>query len=78
MTRICMYMLAIWCAIIWKMSIMDMDTAFRFSAACFAGLALLGPTYCGIYLDPIQTPSGHMPAHILFTAAGVLGVLATA
>ena len=27
-----------------------------------------------LYLEPKQTPAGHMPAHILFLIAGILAV----
>ena len=35
----------------------------------------LGPTRAALYLSPKQTPEGHMPAHILFFAGGVLALL---
>ena len=45
-----------------------------FFVACLimGGTAILGPTVAGLYLEPKQTPQGHMPAHILFFLAGLI------
>lgn len=51
--------------------------AFKYASITSAGIALVGPTVAGFYLEPIQTPAAHMPAHILFLIGGSLGVLAT-
>ena len=48
------------------------DDTFKAAAIQMTGIGLLGPTFAGLYLEPKQTPMGHMPAHFLFLLAGIL------
>ena len=47
-----------------------------FSMACLwmSTIAFIGPTQAALYLEPKQTPMGHMPAHVLFLIAGIIAV----
>merc|ERR1719337_60354 len=44
----------------------DQATTFKLIGITAGGVGLLGPTTAGLYLEPKQTPMGHMPAHFLF------------
>ena len=47
-----------------------------FQVACLwmGCLAFLGPTQAALYMEPKQTATGHIPAHVLFFLGGVLAV----
>ena len=47
---------------------------FKFVCLWMGMIAFVGPTAAALYVDPKQTPEGHMPAHILFLIAGLLAV----
>jgi len=55
--------------------VLNTATAYKIGAIASTGCALLGPTYAALYLDPKQTPMGHMPAHFLFLIGGILALL---
>jgi hypothetical protein len=66
------------CVLCWALyTQMATNTALKVGLIWSIGCALLGPTFAGFYLSPKQTPEGHMPAHVLFLAGGILALLTT-
>ena len=55
--------------------IAPIQVSFPLAAVWAGGVALLGPTYAALELEPIQTLAGHLPAHVLVVVWGVLSVL---
>lgn len=54
-----------------------LEVSFPVAAAWAGGLGLAGPTYAALALEPVQTLAGHLPAHLIAAASGVLAVAGT-